>query len=179
MKTFRYPQWVWMSGWVAAAVVLWSMSFAKLSELVYRPLPPSGVPANQLRMKLRVLEQRLTEGEERGGSEAYRIVAASFKRPAEGSKPLRVESEATHDSESPKSGTDVSLPRLSGILRTVNCEGREEFSALFEGNVYSHRGRVQGFVLEKISAEGVVLSREGRRWHIPAPEVYFSIQRSP
>ncbi len=179
MKALRFPQWLWISGWLAAAVVSWAISFAKLSELLYRPLPPAGVPTNQLRMKLKFLEQRLAERGDRVGTGGYRNAVAFFAPPAKDLSPRRPKSGVNHDSESPESPAAVSLPRLSGILRTATRHGQEEFSALFEGKVHSPGDRLQGFVLEKISAEGVVLSREGRRRFIPAPEVYFSIQRSP
>ncbi len=179
MKTFRTPQWLWMGGWLAATAILWSISFVTLSELVYRPLPPAGVPANQLRMKLQLLEQRLAASVVRNGGEVLRNATVFLALPADESNLPRPENATIDDPESPKSAAAVSLPRLSGILRTANLQGQEQFLALFEGHVYSLRERLHGLVIEKISAEGVLLSRDGRRWFIPAPEVYFSIQRTP
>jgi hypothetical protein len=81
--------------------------------------------------------------------------------------------------EEPTSSGPPPLPRLSGILQVADHQGQWRYSATMDGNVYSQKDRVHGFLIEEISARGVMLSSGKQRWFIPAPEVYYSLDKGP
>jgi hypothetical protein len=53
---------------------------------------------------------------------------------------------------------------------------RRPVAALLDGRAYAEREGVAAFKVEQITAEGVWLSRNRKRWFLPAPEVHFSLE---
>ena len=70
------------------------------------------------------------------------------------------------------------LPRLTGIIETADVHGHLTALAVLDGKKLALRDEFQGFTLEKISPDGVVLSRGGERWTLPGPEISYSLDRS-
>ena len=69
----------------------------------------------------------------------------------------------------------AALPELSGILRIVT-DGRETvYLAVLNGKPRVEKEDVDGFGIEKISEEKVILKRNGREWIINAPNVKYSV----
>ena len=92
---------------------------------------------------------------------------------------------ATHTPERPEDGSDVlpadwlaELPRLTGIIETADVHGHLTALAVLDGKKLALRDEFQGFTVEKISPDGVVLSRDGERWTLPGPEIRYSLDRS-
>lgn len=149
----------------------------KLSELEYRPIAPGASAVNQLRLKLRILDQLVYNRTGLlAGMGSYRQAAVSMHRGASEFDSREREAVAPVPF---KEVPVFSLPKVSGIVRITTGEGRHFYSALIEGRMYSPKDRCFNYLIESIAATGVEVSQQGRRWFIPAPEVYYSIQRSP
>ncbi len=69
---------------------------------------------------------------------------------------------------------EPTLPDLSGILLMVDQHGNHRYTALLDGKARQLNDRVNDFVVEKISPQGVVLSRSGKEWFVSCPNVYYS-----
>ena len=71
----------------------------------------------------------------------------------------------------------IKLPGLTGITRISDSHGNITSLAVIDGECLGEGERVVGFVLQKISEEGIVLTRGGTSWFIPAPKVPFSLDQ--
>ena len=166
-----------MGAWLLATAILWSAGIAKLAEMDYRPMSQTSSAASQLRLKLHQLDQlALKRSDLADGLGEYLKTSAPLpQHPKEIERQvgdaIKVEPSivpATHP-----------LPRLSGIIRVTAGPGRNSYSALIEGRLYSPKDRVSDFLIEDIASNGIQVSRRGQRWFIPAPDVYYSLHRSP
>ena len=70
--------------------------------------------------------------------------------------------------------TEVHLPILSGILRNTDIYGRTYATAVIDGRRLKENDRIQGFKIQKIQKDGVVVTHSGQRWFIRAPDVAYS-----
>jgi len=71
----------------------------------------------------------------------------------------------------------VTLPRLYGIISGLDDTGNLRLAAVMEGVVLSKEEKIKGFKVNRITEKGVMLSRKGQTWFVPAPKVFFSIQQ--
>jgi hypothetical protein len=70
--------------------------------------------------------------------------------------------------------TEIHLPILSGILRNTDIYGRAYATAVIEGQRFKENDKVQGFKIQKILEDGVVVTNSGQRWLLRAPDVAYS-----
>jgi hypothetical protein len=68
----------------------------------------------------------------------------------------------------------IKLPILSGILRSTDIHGNSSAFAIIDGKRFKENDRVKGFRIQKIQDDGVVISREERKWILEAPDVQYS-----
>ncbi len=71
----------------------------------------------------------------------------------------------------------VELPVLTGIMKILYAHGNHRSFALFEGRRLGIDDTIRQFTIQKITQKGVVLSMGDKTWSVPAPEVYFSLDR--
>ncbi|MCJ7772995.1 MAG: general secretion pathway protein GspB [Desulfobacterales bacterium] len=72
---------------------------------------------------------------------------------------------------------NIKLPSLAGILRTTDAHGNTCSIAVINGGYLCEGERVSGFMVQKISEEGIILTRGGVRFSVPAPKVKFSLDQ--
>ena len=70
--------------------------------------------------------------------------------------------------------SEIQLPILSGILRNTDIHGRAYATAVIDGHRLLENDRIQGFTIQKILEDGVVIASSGQRWFLRAPDVAFS-----
>ena len=70
--------------------------------------------------------------------------------------------------------TQIHLPILSGILRNTDIYGRAYATAIIDGQRLKENDRIQGFKIQKILEDGVVVTNSGQRWFLNAPDVAYS-----
>jgi hypothetical protein len=70
--------------------------------------------------------------------------------------------------------TDIHLPILSGILRNTDIYGRAYATAVIDGQRLKENDKIQGFKIQKILEDGVVVTNSGQRWFLRAPNVEYS-----
>lgn len=76
-----------------------------------------------------------------------------------------------------KNAIETKLPSLAGIMGVTDVHGREQLLAVIEGAAHPEKARVKGYTIQEITQKGIVLTKNGKDWFVPAPEVYFSLDR--
>lgn len=72
---------------------------------------------------------------------------------------------------------NIKLPSLTGILSTTDAHGNTRSLAVINGDYLCEGERVSGFMVQKISEEGIILSKGGVRFSVPTPKVRFSLDQ--
>ena len=72
---------------------------------------------------------------------------------------------------------NIKLPSLTGILSTTDAHGNTRSLAVINGDYLCEGERVSGFMVQKIREEGIILSKGGVRFSVPAPKVRFSLDQ--
>ncbi len=170
-------RWMYMIAWLLATVILWGIGLGKLAELDYRPMIHNSSSVNMLRLKLNQLDQ-LASKRNHLSAGLGDLSKASASMPQLSTK---IESHGSNEAQAKPAIPAPSSPlfRISGIIRATTDPGRHFYSALIEGKLYSPKERISDFLIENISSSGIMISGQGQRWFIPAPDVYYSIHRSP
>lgn len=176
MKIISHNSRMYIAGWLLAAMLLLGANLFKLSQLTLQPMIGNSAAVNSLRLKLHLFDEFLSEL--KMDSEVRRDQPVSLAQLPK-ALPQPKSSIPAIPPEEPMASEPPQLPRLSGILQVADNQGRWRYSAAMEGNVYSAKDRVHEFLIEEISSRGIVLSRGKQRWLIPAPEVYYSLDKAP
>ena len=169
MKLVGNKQQLCTAGWIAAALVLVAINGFGFLGLESEPLRGNSMAIASLRQKLTRLENRLAENAHN-----------AFGKEGFWKKPLSML--ASHDPAKPsgESGADVSfsknvlLPDLTGILQADSPSGETRYLAVLDGRICREKDEVMAFSVKKISAEGVLLRRQGMEWFIESPKPRYS-----
>ena len=70
--------------------------------------------------------------------------------------------------------TEIHLPVLSGILRNTDIYGHVYAAAVIDGQRLKENDRIQGFKIQRILENGVVVTNSGKRWFLSVPDVAYS-----
>ncbi len=73
---------------------------------------------------------------------------------------------------------EIVLPELNGIVAIHDAAGETIHLAVIDGKTREEKSRIGDFLLERIDAEGILITREGKSWYIDAPQVAFSVDNS-
>jgi hypothetical protein len=72
---------------------------------------------------------------------------------------------------------DPELPVISGLMKTLNSEGKSRVAVFINNKLYYEHDVIEGFVIKKITDKGVNLTRGKRSWQIEPPEISYSVDR--
>ena len=169
MKLVGSKQKACICGWLLAALAIAGVNGYGFIALESKPLQASSATIVSLRQKFARLESRLAENAARA-FDGIGISGASFPLSADS----RVKVASPEKSPAASLPDKVQLPNLSGIMRVDAPTGRMHHLAVLDGRVYREKDQVMAFVVEKISAEGVSLVRQGSRWFIESPRPRYS-----
>ena len=166
----------YISGWILAAFILLGFNGFALLSLFSPPLVGRSQETRLASQKWHKLENRLAliQKEAFDNIDLKPIVARFspdldvVKKQPPGSQAVKSESEAE---------SEVQPPILTGIMKISDAHGNHRLFALIEGKRLMENDRVRDFTVQKITNHGAVLSRNGKTWFVPAPEVYFSLDR--
>ena len=73
--------------------------------------------------------------------------------------------------------TKIKLPGLTGIIQISDAHGNAQSLAVIDGECFGKGERVLGFMVQRISEEGIILTRGGTSWFVPAPKISFSLDQ--
>ena len=167
MKLVGSRQQLCTAGWIAAALVLVAINGFGFLGLESEPLRGNSKAISSLRRKLTRLENRLADNAHSAlGKEGF------------WEKPLAMLTSHASNEPSGESGSALSfaenenvlLPHLTGILQAAGPWGETRYLAVLDGRVCREKDKVMAFSVEKISAAGVLLHRQGMEWFIESPK---------
>lgn len=166
MKTFGGRQRLCVAGWVMAALLIVVINGHAFMALEGKPLEGSSMAIKSLRVKIARLDGVLSGNRlfDRADDKVWVTslrIPRSNEHAAEAGTPL-------HAVET------IALPILSGIVRVAHPAQAPYYMAVLDGRVCRERDRVKEFVVAKISAQGVMLLREGGQWYIESSAPHYS-----
>lgn len=162
-----------VAGWLLAALLLLAGLGAELMALVSAPAAAESPELRTARRNLRELEAA-TAGTSRPDGETPKLDRVLIG--ADGTPAAAVASGGAMAAESLEEEVYI-LPRLAGIVRIQNADGRVRYRAMLDGRDLGERERVDGFTVQRISPEGVVLAKAGRQWPLPAPDAALTVRQ--
>jgi hypothetical protein len=77
----------------------------------------------------------------------------------------------------PPALNDPELPVISGLMKTLNSEGKSCVAVLINNKLYYEHDVIEGFVIKEITDKGVNLTKENRSWLVEMPEISYSVDR--
>jgi len=165
-----------IGGWILAVVILFGVNGFALISLFSPPLVGRSKETRLASQKWIRLENKLSLIlEESFDKTDLEAIIDRF------SPVLNVIKQQTLQPQAAKSESEAELeiqpPILTGIMKISDAHGNHHWFALIEGKRLMENDSVRGFFIQKITDQGVVLSRDGKVWFVPAPEVHFSLDR--
>jgi hypothetical protein len=156
-----------------AGLVLIGFNAAWLTRILNPPLPPHSTAVKTAATQwhaYQAAEERLARKAAGAGVWLARWPGPEPPRQSRPAEPVAVPTPAG-------AAADVLLPTVSGILQIARPGGGSRSLALIGGRLRGESDQISGFTVERITAAGVELGRDGRRWFTPAPQVPFSVDR--
>ncbi len=68
-------------------------------------------------------------------------------------------------------------PVIMGIIISSGTLTKQKASVLINGIVYSEKDKVSGYMIEKITKEGISFKKNGRRFFVDAPKILYSVDQ--
>jgi hypothetical protein len=167
-----------IGGWILVALLLVGFNGFKLMSFFNPELPGQSRSVKEAMKKWRQLEDRVPTTIVEALDNINLSVAF-----AEYNKYTPVSHKQKNKVSTPRSGVanekkiNIQLPSLTGILRTTDAHGNTRSIAVINGEYLGEGERVLGFMVQKISEEGIILTRGGVRFSVPAPKVKFSLDQ--
>jgi hypothetical protein len=72
---------------------------------------------------------------------------------------------------------EETLPVITGILLPSDLNKKSKASVIINGNIYSENEEVSGYMIKKITREGVSFIKKGRHFFANAPKVLYSVDQ--
>ena len=160
--------------WVLAALLVLGHNGLNLTNLLDQPLLGNSEEIKGIRGQWKLLEQL--------GSlairEATAVAEVDLDRVFSRFEPLSV-LDVWDSGPAPEKKVKAKrgpvLPHLTGVLSISDGSGKVHSIAIFDGKRFLEKDRVRGFTIEKITEEGVTLTKWGTKWFVPASESAFSL----
>jgi hypothetical protein len=162
-----------LGAFILAGLMLIGFNAAWLTRVLNPPLPPHSIAVKTAASQwhaYQAAEERLVRKAAGAGVWLARWPAPEPPRQSRPAEPVAVPTPAG-------AGADELLPTVSGILQIARPGGGSRSLALIGGRLRGESDQISGFTVERITAAGVELGRDGRRWFTPAPQVPFSVDR--
>ena len=93
-------------------------------------------------------------------------------------KKTKPKTKASKKTTKPVKKKEIILPKLNGILAILDVRGQTLHLAVIDGKTREEKSRIGEFTLERIDAEGILISQEDQSWFIHRPQVAFSVDNS-
>ena len=162
-----------LSCWLIVALGLIAYNSSKLMTLLSPPIAGRSMEVRLASQKWRQLQNSI----DRGSEEFTKIIdldMALLGIPANPADNIPKLPDISSDENKKVQPSEIQLPILSGILRNTDIHGRAYATAVIDGHRLLENDRIQGFTIQKILEDGVVIAGSGQRWFLRAPAVAFS-----
>ncbi len=162
-----------LSCWIIAALILIGYNSSKLMALLSPPIAERSMEVKLASQKWRQLQNIISRGS-KAFTEVIDLDTAllGISPSSDNNKPKLAN--ISSDENKSAQQTIIRLPILSGILRNTDIHGRTYATAVIDGHRLKVGDRIQGFKIQKILADGVVVTSSGQSWFLSAPDVEYS-----
>jgi hypothetical protein len=164
---------IYMICWVLAALLAAGYNGSELMALLNAPIPGRSMDVRRAIQKRRQLEEK-TSAVLKSGSIGSNTNLILLKSGPDFNQQKKKVSIPPPKVEAKKEKKEIILPSLTGVMRTSDVQGNLRAIALIGGKRLGEQDIVQGFRVQKITPNGVVLTKQGAKWFVPVPEVHFS-----
>lgn len=175
MTLFGNKQRLCIGGWMLAALVILAVNWYDYAGLVGRPLESHSSTIRSLSAKLNRLDGAAIERKlQQLSLDGYHEFFARYLKSDPEIQP------AAHTLEKPspvETVTAPALPDLTGVIQVIGQNGTVNHLCVLDGRVYKEKESIEGFLVERITAEGVLLRKSERQHFINRPEIYYSNDR--
>jgi len=169
MKPFASKQRLCIGGWVLAALALIGLNGFGYLALESKPLQGSSVALRSLRQNLARLDgvwtNDLLNALDRESVDALLVSVVA---------PLGTEGPVSEGASPQASAEKMVLPKLTGILQMADPNGSLSYMAVLDGRVCRPNDQIMAFWVGRITKDGVLLYRDGKKWFIESPAPYYS-----
>ncbi len=162
-----------LSGWIIAALILIGYNSSRLMTLLSPPIVERSMEVKLASQKWRQLQNKISRGSEEF-TEAINLDTALLGISPGPDNDIPKLSDISSDENKSAQQTKIRLPILSGILRNTDIHGRTYATAVIDGHRLKVNDRIQGFKIQKILEDGVVVTSGGQSWLLNAPDVTYS-----
>ena len=162
-----------LSGWVLVALMLIGYNGSKLMSLLSPPMVSRSMEVRLASQKWRQLQNIISQSSEKM-TPAIDLDTAFGKIPPVVEKEIPVQPDQSPAENNEIQHAKMQLPTLSGILRNIDIHGRAYAVAVIDGHRLRENDQMDGFTVQKIKKDGVVIARNGQTWFLGAPDVAYS-----
>jgi len=167
-----------IGGWILVALLLVGFNGFKLMSFFNPELPGQSRSVKEAMKKWRQLENIVpTTIVEALDNINLNVAFAEYTRYTPVSHKQKKEVSTPRSGVAKEKTNNIHLPSLAGILRTTDAHGNTRSLAVINGEYLGEGERVLGFMVQKISEEGIILTKGGVRFSVPAPKVRFSLDQ--
>jgi hypothetical protein len=162
-----------LGGWIIAALFLIAYNSSRLMVLLSPPITARSMEVKLASQKWWQLQDKISHGSKEN-LEAMDLDMAFLgtSTNAGGIKPKSPDISSAKVDNGQQ--TKIQLPILSGILHNTDIHGRASALAIIDGHRLKESDKIQGFKIQKIKDDGVVVTRNGQRWFLSAPNVPYN-----
>ena len=167
-----------IGGWILVALLLVGFNGFKLMTFFNPELTGQSRTVKEAMKKWRQLENRVpTTIVEALDNINLNVAFAEYTRYTPVSHKQKNKLSTPRTQVAKEKAINIKLPSLTGILSTTDAHGNTRSLAVINGDYLGEGERLFGFIVKEISEEGIILSRGGVRFSVPAPKVNFSLDQ--
>lgn len=154
------------------ALMVLAYSGARLSLLYDTPLVGVSIESKLAKQKWNQLETLVSENLKKDWSKSIGLLIKSVPT----IKQQSTKSDSSQENQPVGRSLKETLPDISGIITSGSYQASNTF-VIIQGNIYSEKDEVSGYMIKKIEEHGVTLSKNGRNYFVDAPKAPFSMDQ--
>jgi predicted amino acid-binding ACT domain protein len=162
-----------LGGWLLAALLIGGMNIHQFAILENQPLAGYSQTIKILQANLLQFDQTLANGLFSLASQVELPDSGLLSKEV-GKAANGIPASVDHNVPENQVTNTIILPSLTGIVHVVPTNGTVYFQALLNGQLCRTKDVIDGFTVDKISPEGVVVRRAGIIRTIESPTPYYS-----
>jgi hypothetical protein len=158
-----------------ALLLIW-YSGVKLLRLYDTPLIGVSSESRLAKQKWNNLEELIKEREKRDWSKSIDTLIKEIPSPKPEIVPANQVTSQEKD-EAVRYEVKDNPPVIMGIIMPSDTLTKQKASVLINGSTYFEKDEVSGYLIEKITKEGVSFKKKGQRFFVNAPEILYSVDQ--
>ena len=164
----------WTTGALSLlALMVLGYSGIKLSLLYDTPLVGVSSESKLAKRKWNQLKNLISEKEKKDWSKSVSLLIKDIHQ---GSK-KETKSTSSQEIQQVVRYSKEILPEISGIIVVSGSMKISNTSVIIQGKVYSENDEVSGYMIKKITGDGVSFIKDGHHYYVDAPDTPYSVNK--